>query len=119
MPTRPYFSKVRVAREQIAANAQSTYRRYLRVLKRAEKMGKVEVAAEGYKWLLEHTPAAEDGTRVLDISVDRPAPEKGYSGPSIALSFNMGGLTAPPQPHALPPAPAEDVIDAEIEREDV
>lgn len=88
---RPYLSKVKAAREVIASQALATYKQYMKVLKQAAKMGKVEVAAEGLQWLLEHTPA-DDGTTVIDQSIDRPKPVEGYSGPQINIGFALGGV---------------------------
>lgn len=109
---RPYFSRVKDARDAISAKALYNHRLYIKAIKLAMKQGKIEAALEALQWLQEHTPAAEDGTTMIDTSIDKQKPSDSYTGPTINVGFALGGLTAKPEMKQLPTSIQE--VDGEV-----
>ena len=102
----PHFSSVRKAREALRARAEELLEGYINTIKMAVAAGDYETATKAYQYLLEHMPD-EDGTRLIDQSIDKPKVEAGSKGPSHYIGIAIGGI---PQKH-LPPA--VDAIDVE------
>jgi hypothetical protein len=100
------FPKVREAREALKAKAMEIYELQMKIITEAIAAGDYETAAKANQFLMEHLPD-EDGTSLLNISVDKPKESGDKSGPTIQIGFALGGL--PPPKGALPPA----VIDVE------
>lgn len=92
---RNYFSKVPEAREALRAEALKILERFQSVLLSAEANGDFESAIKGYQWLIEHLPAHEDGTRMVDQSIDKPKQVEGYQGPAVQIGFNLSGISEP------------------------
>lgn len=103
------LSKVKRVRDMIRNEAEEIYREYRQALKMAVAAGEYEAAIKGYMWLAGHTPADDDGVRMVDGDVDKQPVEKGNSTPVIQIGFQLGGIT-----RALPEAT---VIDIETKRE--
>jgi len=108
---RNYFSKVPEARAELRAQALKILERFQNVLLSAEANGDFESAIKGYQWLIEHLPAHEDGTRMVDQSIDKPKQVEGYQGPAVQIGFNLSGIS---QPKELPAGP-ESAITVEVE----
>lgn len=106
---RNYFSKVPEAREVLKKEALTIIDRFLVTLQNAEARGDFETASKGYQWLMEHFPAHEDGTTLIDQGIDKPKVVQGYQGPSIQIGIAMGGVG---QPKTLPAKP-EPVVTVE------
>jgi hypothetical protein len=101
------FSRVREAREAIAAKALELFENYMKMIKKAEDADDFEVASKGYQFLIEHMPKDEDGKSILDPSIDHKGPtgKVGPVGPQIQIGI---ALTTP---KALPPVDVIDVTD--------
>lgn len=103
-----YFSKVKEARAALAAKSLDLFEQYQTLIKDAIAAQEFEVAQKGLQFLLEHLPKDEDGTTLLDPSIDTKKVEaKGGGGPTIQIGIALGGKKESP---ALP---AADVIDIE------
>jgi hypothetical protein len=109
-----FFTKVKVARELLRDQADEILKQYLDIVQKAKDAGDYESAYKAMQWLIEHMPSEDDGTRVVDISVDKPAPVvQGPVGPAIQIGISVGGIgkqLPPPEPEPeimleLPPAP--------------
>lgn len=96
------FSKVKEARELLKQEAESILRGYMTTIQLAVAAGDFESALKAQQWLIDHLPA-EDGQRLLDISVDKVAQVEGPKGPQIQISVALGGLPKP-QPQLQEPA---------------
>lgn len=101
---RELFTKVKFAREKLKAQAEELLDEYIDTIRKARAAGQYEAALDATKWLLEHMPA-EDGERMIDVSVDKPTQVAVQAGPSISIGFALGGV---PQPKQIE-APAIDV----------
>ena len=104
----PHFSSVRKAREALRERAFELLDGYIAVIKQAAAAGDYETAAKGYQHLLEHMPD-EDGTRMIDMGIDKPKQIEAYSGPAVQIGIQLGGIA----PKALPPPITVDVIPVE------
>lgn len=105
---RQYFSKAREAREALQEKAKLILALYLTNIKRAGKAGNHEVVQKSLEFLMEHFPADEEGTKLIDPSVDKTRSDSGGpTGPTIQIGFSLGGIK--PR-ESLPPA-ATEVID--------
>lgn len=102
-----YFSSVKKARAALAANAERTYEKLLKVIDMAAAAGDFETAAK-YAWmLLAHAPK-EDGQTVIDTDASK-APsqlDSGPKGPIIQIGVKVGGVN---EPKELPEVVAIDV----------
>jgi hypothetical protein len=101
----PHFSSVKKAREALKERANELLDIQIAIIKGAMSKGDYETAAKANQFLMEHIPD-EDGTRMIDQSVDKPKQLEAKLGPSINIGFAIGGIN---QPKELPPA----VIEAE------
>jgi hypothetical protein len=100
------FSRVREAREAIAAKALELFEGYMKMIKKAEDADQFEVASKGYQFLIEHMPKDEEGRTLIDPSIDKgPTGKVGPVGPQIQIGI---ALTTP---KALPPVEVIDVTD--------
>ena len=88
-----HFSSVKKARELLKSRAESILSDYLMIVKSAAADGEYKAALDGLQWLIDHTPA-EDGTRIVDVSIDKPVPVEQYSAPAINIGFALGGVGA-------------------------
>ena len=89
-PVSPHFSAVRKAREAIKEKALEHYHLLIGIIKQSVAGGDYETAAKYTAWLIEHTPA-DEGDRVLDISIDKPSPsEGGPKGTVVNIGFKIG-----------------------------
>jgi hypothetical protein len=87
------FPRLAKVREQLREKAAEIVDLYLENVVDAKESGDHETAAKSLQWLMEHMPADEDGTKLVDHSVDKVPKEKGgYSGPSINIGFALGGV---------------------------
>lgn len=111
MPGRPKggeeFPKVRAAREALRQKAIGIWERYEDMIAKAVAAGDYETANDAYQFLITHMPADEDGTRMIDTSIDKVAKESRRSMPTVNIGFKIGGV----EPQALPAA--VEVVDAE------
>lgn len=91
----PAFSSVRKAREALKARANEILDRYIRGLDMALANGDYETFQKGYQYLLDHMPA-EDGERLVEVSIDKTATEKqlGSGGPQVQIGVIIGGVEA-------------------------
>jgi hypothetical protein len=101
------FSRVLAAREILKERMAEIVEAYLASARAADEKGQHDVAIEAYQWLIEHSPAGEDGSRVIDESAAKPKPVAPLSTPSINIGFALGGISAS---KALPEAPVIDVL---------
>ena len=108
---RVYFSKVKEAREKISSEALELYDMYKGLIRDAIVAHDFETASKGLQFIMDHIPADDEGTRLLDPSVDKTdINKKGNSGPIINIGIKLGGI---PKQAELPPS----VIDVEPENE--
>lgn len=97
------FSKVHEAREALRLRANEIINELMDVAKQAKASGDYESASKTLMWLVEHMPAANDGTRLVDHSPDKapPVTQQQDTRPSISIGIALGGLGNPKE---LPPA---------------
>src|SRR5690348_11991394 len=69
------FSKVRAARELLRERASEILEQYLAVVAEAQAAGEYEVAAKSLQWLIEHMPKEDDGSTIVERSVDKEQPQ--------------------------------------------
>jgi hypothetical protein len=101
-----YFSSVKKAREALKQRAHEILDGYLATIKQAAASGDYESAIKGYQHIMDHMPA-EDGERLIDISVDKvPLDVKGNGGPQVQIGIAIGGLNGQQQL----PSPTPEVI---------
>lgn len=110
-----FFTKVKVARELLRQKAEDIINEYMDVAAKAKDAGDYQTAAKALQWLIEHIPAEEDGTRIVDSSIDKQvAPVQQDNRPAIQIGIQVGGITpkqlAVPKPKELVKG---EVIDAE------
>mgnify|MGYP001608876886 CR=1 FL=1 len=101
----PAPPSVRRARAALLARADELLEDYLRLLKQAAAAGDYEFALKGYQHLLERLPA-EDGVRLLDVSVDKIQISPQQLGPTVQIGIQLGGLA---RPAAALPEPSIDI----------
>lgn len=113
MGARIYFPKVKEAREALREKALELYQQYDAAIKKAIADDKLDLALPAMQWLMEHMPD-EDGTKMLESSIDKQAPAAGLAGPQINIGFSLGGVKAS---NALPALPTiVEVVDAPTPR---
>jgi hypothetical protein len=106
-----YFSSVKEARDALRAKAMELIDGYMDLITEARAAQELEVAAEGYQFLLKHLPKDEQGITLLDTAVDKVSKEAvGPKGPTIQIGIALGGI----KPKELAPA----VIDVEPDSND-
>lgn len=116
MPRKDYFPKVREAREALRARALEIIENQMRIISEALAEKDFETAAKANQFLMAHLPADDDGTKVIDPTVDAPGRSgREAIGPSIQIGFQLGGMTAPPK--ELPKVTEQPVIDIKPELE--
>jgi hypothetical protein len=101
----PYvqFPKAKEAREALRGKALVIFDLYIRLIENAMAAQDYETAEKALRFLQEHMPKDEDGTTMLDSSIDKkPDKASGPVGPTVNIGFAIGGVR---QPQALP-APA-------------
>lgn len=99
---------VQKARQALTDRAHEILDRYLKIAEKADAVGNLELAADMYQWLMDHTPA-EDGQHMLDPSVDKKQLETSNkpTGPSVYIGLAIGGVNVPQL------ALSESIIDVE------
>jgi hypothetical protein len=91
-----FFTKVKVARDLLRDQADVILRDYLDVVNKARDAGEYETAAKALQWLIEHMPSEDDGTRIIDTSVDKDMkPVVQEQRPAIQIGIQVGGVRAP------------------------
>jgi len=85
------FPKVNEAREAARARALEILEDFVSTIKLATAAGDYEAAMKSYQWLLEHMPE-DEGTRVIDSSVDNKKQIEGPVGPQINIGFRISGV---------------------------
>ncbi len=98
---RVYFPKVREARELLREKALDLVNKQIDMIDQAAKEGKVDVALEANQWLLEHTPAGDDGERVIDASAAKPKELEGRQGPMIQIGIALDAKPKELAPHVI------------------
>lgn len=87
-----YFPSVRKARVALKEKALEILEEYRSLIKQAAAAGKYEAALEAQRWLVDHIPA-DEGERLVDMSVDKPRQiEGGPKGPTIQVGIALGGI---------------------------
>jgi len=93
-----YFSKVRLAREAFRGKALELFDNYQTTVKLAIANQDYEVALKAIQWAIEHMPAEDDGTRMLDASIDKDkSGDAKPAGPQINIGFQLGGISGGPK----------------------
>lgn len=104
---RVFFSKVRIARELLREKAEEIFAEYMDVLKLAKERGDHKVAMEGLQYLMDHMPSDDDGSRMVEPSVDKQQQQiQQDTRPSIQIGIQVGGVL-PTAKKALPPIKTE------------
>lgn len=108
-----FFTKVHVAREQLRARADEIITKYMEIAEEARAAGDFKTAIAALQWMAEHLPAEDDGTRLLDASVDvkQTDDRRKFDPPAIRIGIQVGGIGA--EQKALPKA---EVVDAETDK---
>ena len=112
-----FFTKVRVARELLKEKSEDILKEYLDVVQQAKVAGDYESAYKALQWLIEHMPADDDGSRLVEQSVDKKQEaSQQQTGPAIQIGIAVGGLCPQRQislkkPEELPTVTAEVVED--------
>lgn len=107
------FSNVQAARDALRERADSLITEYLDIAKQAKAAGDYESAYKALQWLIEHAPGDADGSRVVDVSVDKkPQREEQQVGPRIQIGIQLGGVKAKELPEASAKVLPGEVIDA-------
>jgi hypothetical protein len=101
---RDYFPRVREAREALRERAMELFELQVQIIRQALLKGDFESAYKANEWLLEHMPAEDDGTRMIDSSAAEPKQIAGPTGPQIQIGIKFGG-----NPKELPPAEVIDI----------
>lgn len=108
-----YFSKVKEAREALKDKALDLFEQYQSLIRDAIAAQDFETASKGLQFLMEHMPKDDDGTTLLESSVDKPKVIENKGGPTIQIGFSLGGINTPKE---LPPS-VIDITPAEIEED--
>lgn len=127
MPTNPnaiprnLFKSVKEAREAFKAKADKFVAQYELAIDEAIKNKDFEAATKAIQWALEHMASDDDGTKIIDIGIDRPKGDNIKTGPQINIGFQLGGISQPKAIEAIDvkalPAPTDQATEAEIESE--
>jgi hypothetical protein len=109
-----FFSKVRIARELLKEKAEEILTEYMEGVKKAQDAGNHDAALKALQWLMEHMPA-DEGERVVDVSVDKKqeSSQRGPEGPKIQIGIAVGGLgqRSLPNPEKPRELPTVEVLD--------
>ena len=94
------FPHAREARQALAGKALVIFDLYLRLVEAAMADHDYETAEKALRFLQEHMPKDEDGTTMLDASVDKKEEKSALPvGPTVNIGFAIGGVKQRP---ALP-----------------
>lgn len=85
------FSRVKEARELLKNEAENILKLHMQIIQEARMKGDHETALKGTMWLIEHMPA-DEGTRLVDVSVDKVHQDDGPKGPQIQIGIALGGM---------------------------
>lgn len=114
IPNGRLFSKVRVAREVLRERAEELINEYLDIASKAKDSGDYQTAAKAMQWLIEHLPADEDGTRVVETGVDKQQQQVVQQAPpQVRVGIVVGGIGGKQLPKPKPKEITAEVIDAE------
>jgi hypothetical protein len=105
---REYFPRVREAREYLLDKAVELMELHHKLIIQAAEAGEYEAALKATEWAIDHTPADEDGVRMIEGSIDKVKEDRNKYLPTIQIGLKIGGM---PEPKALP----EPVIDVQSE----
>lgn len=113
MPVRGnnYFPRAKAARRILQEKYEQIVKDHLATIDEARVAGEFEVAIKAQQWLIEHGKD-DDGTSIVDPSVDKNKVGEQPAGPSIQIGFALGGLTPANQQVQLPAA--QQVEDGDI-----
>lgn len=110
------FSKVRAARELLRERASEILQQYLAVVAETQAAGEYEVAAKSLQWLIEHMPSEDDGSRIVERSVDKEQQQiQGPTGPSIQIGIQVGGVARQTLPAATEVKALPEIREVKIE----
>jgi hypothetical protein len=97
------FTKVKAARELLREQADIILQKYLENVQQAMDRGDNETAAKALQWLIEHMPSEDDGTKIVDTSVDKQAPQAQQTErPAIQIGIQVGGVNPKQLPATKP-----------------
>ena len=93
-PKRDYFPRVKEAREELRSKAKEIIDLYLENARNAMTAAEFEVASKALQFLIEHMPADEDGSKLVDTSVDKMPKqvEKKGGGNRIQIGLAIGDM---------------------------
>lgn len=91
-----FASKVQAAREHLKERALDYIAQMETIVAQAVAKGELEVAKEALQWLIEHSPADDEGRRSIEQSVDKKQIEQSRGGPTINIGFKLGGVSESP-----------------------
>ena len=95
MPKGDPFSNLKQARALLLERAREMVDFYIDNAKAASANGDFETASKAMQFLMERM-RDEDGTTLVEQSVDKPKQAKQVSsGPSIQIGFKLGGVNDP------------------------
>ena len=101
------FPRAREAREALKDKALVIFDLYIRLIENAMQAQDYETAEKALRFLQEHMPKDDDGTTMLDSSVDKKENKSSLPvGPNINIGFAIGGLRSP---QALPDVTVEEI----------
>lgn len=104
---RVYFPRVKEAREALREQALDWLNKYSIIIDKAIDEGKLDVAAEHVRWIIEHT-ANEDGERIIDPSAAKPKEIQGSQGPTIQIGIALDAKPKELAPHVIDIEPIPD-----------
>lgn len=106
------FKRLREVREMLRQQAAELIAEYMVTAKEAREAGEFEAAGKMIWNLIEHMPAEEDGTKLVDVSVDKqPKIDNKKTDNRIQI------LLAPTAP-MVRQLPTKQVLDAEVTNAD-
>lgn len=91
-----YFPKVKEAREYLLEQAKARLELQDKLIAEAAAAGEYDAALRANQWVIEHTPANEEGQRVIDPSASKPKElSEGSKGPIVQIGIAFGGISSP------------------------
>ena len=106
---RVFFTKVKVARDLLRERADVLLQQYLNIVDMATAAGDYETAAKAMQWLMDHMPAEDDGTRIVDVSVDKKQQQvQPQALPQIQIGIAVGGVSKELSAKKVKALPAKD-----------
>ena len=89
------FSKIRKAKARLRERMDEILDSYIDLANTAAADGNYEIA-EKIRWRLIEHASDEDGTRIVEASVDKPKDTNDKpAGPAINIGFQLGGVNSP------------------------